>query len=90
MPDTRKQRTVTLNADTYARLEAAASAQGESVSAYVTAAAEHRRRRESAQAYAAFVSRPPVAAELAAHREDAHADRSGRDRELLAREADAA
>lgn len=64
MPDSRKQRGVTLNADAYARIEQAASAAGESVAAYVTKAAEDRRRREAAAAYAAYVSQPEIAAQV--------------------------
>lgn len=82
----KNQRGVTLNAEAYARIERAAVAAGESVAAYLTRAADQRRRRESAQAYAAFIARPEVAGELAAHRREISAYRTRRDAELLERD----
>lgn len=61
----RKQRGVTLNAETYARFEQAAAAQGESVAAWLTRAGETRRRQEIAAATAAYCAQPEIAAQIA-------------------------
>lgn len=62
----KKQRSVTLNSDTYARFEEAAQAAGLSVSAWLARAGEEVRRRESARAYAEYLRDPQVQEEVAA------------------------
>jgi hypothetical protein len=63
----KKQRGVTLNAETYERFAAAARAEGESVAAWLTEAGETRRRRQLAEATVAFCARPEIAAQVAAY-----------------------
>jgi hypothetical protein len=67
------QRNVSLPAHVYDRLNEVAANAGESLATYLTKAADMRRRRDEAHAYAAYCAQPEIAEQIGAFRAGARA-----------------